>query len=97
MTRAIGIKRAATDIGGPSKCPASTLSSGTSSLNNSSFHTATMSLSHTLVGIYLPNGGWGKGFMRKATLPKVPAETTSSAPLRILRKNLRKAPNVVES
>jgi hypothetical protein len=56
-----------------------------------------MSLSHTLVGIDLPNGGQGKGFMRKATLPKVLAETTLSAPLRIPRKNLRKALNVVES
>jgi uncharacterized small protein (DUF1192 family) len=56
-----------------------------------------MSLSHTLVGIDLPNGGRGKGFMRKATLPKVLVETTSSAPLRIPRKNLRKASNVVES
>jgi uncharacterized small protein (DUF1192 family) len=49
------------------------------------------------VGIDLPNGGGGKGFIRKATLPKVPAETTTSAPIRIPRKNLRKAPNVVES
>jgi hypothetical protein len=95
MTGAIGIKRPATDIGGPSKRPASTFLGNTSS--TSSFHTAKASLSHTLMGIYLPNGGRGKGFVLKATLPKVPAKTTSSAPLRIPRKNLRKAPNVVES
>jgi hypothetical protein len=72
----IGIKRAAIDIGGPSKRLASTLAGGTSSINTSSFHTTRTSLSHTLVGIDLPNGGRGKGFMRKATLPKVLVETT---------------------
>jgi len=68
-----------------------------SSLNTSSFHTARPSLSHTLVGIDFPIGGWGRGFMGKATLPKGPAETSSSAPLRIPMKNLRRAPNVLES
>jgi hypothetical protein len=87
-TGTISIKRAAMDIGGPSKRPAPTLAGGTSSINTSSFHTTRMSLSHTLVGIDLPNGGRGKGFMRKATLPKALVETTSSAPLRIPRKNL---------
>jgi hypothetical protein len=95
MTGAIDIKRPPTDIGGPSKRPTLTLSGNTSS--TPSFHIAKASLSHTLVGIDLPNDGRGKGFMRKATLPKVPTNTTSSAPLRIPRKNLRKAPNVVES
>jgi hypothetical protein len=71
MMGAIGIKREATDISGSSKHPASTLSGGTSSINTSSFHTTRTSLSHTLVGIDLPNRGRGKGFMRKATLLKV--------------------------
>jgi hypothetical protein len=95
--RMIDIKRAAPNVGGPSKRPATTLSSSTSSHNTSSIQTAMPSLSHTLVGIDLPNGGCGKGLMRKATLPKGPAETSSSAPLRIPRKNLRRAPNVFES
>jgi hypothetical protein len=95
MMGAISIKRSATNIGGPSKRLASMLSGNTSS--TSSFHTTKASLSHTLVGIDLPNGGRGKGFMRRATLLKVLAKTTSSAPLRIPRKNLRKALNVVES
>jgi hypothetical protein len=95
-TGIIGIKRAAPDVSGPSKCLATTLSGSTSSRNTSSVQIARPSLSHTLVGIDLPNGGCGKGLMQKATLPKGPAETSSSAPLRIPRQNLRRAPNVFE-
>jgi hypothetical protein len=84
MMGAIGIKRLATDIGGPSKRPASMLLGNMSS--TSSFHTAKASLPHTLVGIDLPNRERGKGFVHKATLPKVLAKKTSSAPIRIPRK-----------
>jgi hypothetical protein len=55
-TGIIGIKRAASDVSGPSKCPATTLSGSTSSRNTSSVQIARPSLSHTLVGIDLPNG-----------------------------------------
>jgi hypothetical protein len=94
-TGAIGVKRPATDIGGPRKHLASTLSGSTAS--TPSFHTAKACLSHTLVGIDLPNRGRGKGFVRKAALPRTSVGTTTSAPLRIPRKNPMKAPNMVES
>jgi hypothetical protein len=63
-TGAIGVKRPASDINGPSKRPASTPPSSTTT---SSFHTAWAILTHTLVGVDMPNGGRGKGFIRKAT------------------------------
>jgi hypothetical protein len=59
----IGVKRPTSDINRPSKRPASIPSSSTMT---SSFHTTRASLSHTLVGVDMPNGGRGKGFIRKA-------------------------------
>jgi hypothetical protein len=58
------------------------------------------------VGIDFPNGGRGKGLMRKPTKAPVPkpvstgkgpAKTSSGAPLRILRQNSKKALGVFES
>jgi hypothetical protein len=43
----------------------------------------------------MPNGGRAKGFVRKAA-PKTLVGSTSSSPLRIPRKNPRKAPDVVD-
>jgi hypothetical protein len=43
----------------------------------------------------MPNGGRAKGFVQKAA-PKTSVGSTSSAPLRIPRKNPRKAPDVVD-
>jgi hypothetical protein len=90
---AIGVKRLASDINGPSKHLTSTPSSSTMTL---SFHTAWASLSHTLVGVDMPNRGRGKGFVWKVA-SKTSTGSTSSAPLRIPRKNPRKAPDVVDS
>jgi hypothetical protein len=91
-TSAIGVKRPASNINGPSKHLAST----PSSTMTSSFHTTRASLSHILVGVDMPNWGRGKGFVQKVA-PKTSAGSTSSTPLRIPRKNPRKAPDVVDS
>lgn len=86
-TGVLGLKKT---VGGPNKCPMPTSSDNTSSRE---------SLSHILVGVDLPNGGRGKGFMRKPAKAPAPKTvgTSSGAPLKIPRQNQRKAPDVFQS
>ena len=64
-TGAIGLKRKAPDVSGPSNRSVVTPSGNTVSSAISSFHTARPSLSYTVVGVRKPEGGYGKALVRK--------------------------------
>ena len=61
---ALGLKRKASNVSGPSKHPVVTPSGNMVSHASSSFHTARPRLSYTIVGMQKLDGGYGKGLMQ---------------------------------
>ena len=93
ITGAIGLKRKAPEVSGPSKRSLVTPSSNSVSHASLSMHIARPSLSYTMVGVCKPDGGYGKVLMRKPAKEPVckPASSgietveSSGAPLRFKR------------